>query len=183
MPATKEPVTPLLPEWASQVATREGFGLNVRPASPDDEQILVEFFRQVSPQDLRFRFLSAMKNVGPALAHQLVSVDHTETENLLAFDAQEGRLVATAMIAAPNGTDDAEVAVAVRSDLKGHGIGWTMLDRACDYARSRGYKTLHSVQLSDDRAAIGLEEEMGFRSGPCPDDMNLKILSKDLQVT
>ena len=33
-----------------------------------------------------------------------------------------------------------------------------MLDRACDYARSRGFKTLHSVQLSDDRAAIALEQ-------------------------
>ena len=54
--------------------------------------------------------------------------------------------------------DERRHAVAVRSDLKGQGIGWSMLDNACDYARSRGFKALHSVQLSDDRAAIALDD-------------------------
>jgi acetyltransferase len=86
------------------------------------------------------------------------------------------------MIAAPRGADVAEVAVAVRSDLKGHGVGWSMLDQACNYARSRGFKTLQSIQMSDDRAAIALEKEMGFRAQPTPDDMSLTTLSKDLEA-
>jgi acetyltransferase len=180
MPITNQPATALLPAWTAKLTTRDGLNLNVRPACAEDEPALVDFFDRVSPQDLRFRFLSAMKKVPPGLAHQLVDINHTQTENLLAFDG-EGQLVATTMVAAPNGTDDAEVAVAVRSDLKGQGLGWSMLDQACDYARSRGIKTLHSVQLSDDRAAITLEEEMGFRAQPCPDDMSLTILSKDLR--
>ena len=174
-----QPAPALLPKWAATIATRDGFDLNIRSASPDDEQALAEFFGKLSPQDLRFRFLSAMKQVTPGLARQLVDIDHTQTENLLAFDDRD-RLVATAMIAAPDGADDAEVAVAVRSDLKGHGIGWSMLDQACNYARSRGFKALHSVQSSDDRAAIALEQEMGFRAQPCADDMSLTILTRDL---
>jgi acetyltransferase len=179
MPIADQPAPALLPAWAAKTVTRDGLSLNVRPACEEDEQRLLDFFNQASPQELRFRFLSAMKGVSPGLAHALVDVDHTQTENLLAFDAQD-QLVATAMIAAGDGTDDAEVAVAVRSDLKRHGVGWSMLDQACDYARSRGFKTLHSVQMSDDRAAITLEEEMGFRAHPCPDDTSLTILSKDL---
>jgi acetyltransferase len=182
MPNPGQPTPALLPKWAAKIATRDGLDLNVRPASPADEQALAEFFGQLSPPDLRFRFLSAMKQVTPALARQLVGVDHTQTENLLAFDAQD-RLMATAMIAAPDGTDDAEVAVAVRSDLKGHGIGWSMLGNACDYARSRGFKAVHSLQLSDDRAAIALEQQMGFQATPCADDMSLTILTKDLAAT
>jgi acetyltransferase len=182
MPSPDPQAPALLPEWSARIATREGLDLKVRPASPDDEQALAEFFGQLSPQDLRFRFLSAMKQVTPGLARQLVDIDHTQTENLLAFDGQD-HLVATAMIAAPSGTDDAEVAVAVRSDLKSQGIGWSMLGHACDYARSRGFKAVHSVQLSDDRAAIALEREMGFRARPCADDMSLTILTKDLAAT
>lgn len=168
-----------LPAWAAKTVTRDGFNLNVRPACAEDEHRLVDFFQRLDPQDLRFRFLTAMTAVSPGQARALVDIDHTQTENLLAFDAQD-ELVATTMIAAPQGADDAEVAVAVRSDLKGHGVGWSMLDQACDYARSRGFKTLHSVQMSDDRGAINLEQEMGFRAKPCPDDMSLTILSKDL---
>ena len=123
----------------------------------------------------------AIKAIWPRLAYDLANVDHVETENLLAFD-EEGQLVASAMITA-SGRDpkDAEVAITVRSDLKQHGIGWTMLERAADYARSRGFKRLHSVQLSDDRAAIALQEEMGFRPQPNPEDTSFTILSKDLQ--
>lgn len=179
MPNPDQPAPALLPEWAATIATRDGLNLNIRPAAPEDERALADFFGQLSPQDLRFRFLSAMKQVGPDFARQLADIDHRQTENLLAFD-DRNQLVATAMIAAPEGTDDAEVAVAVRSDLKGRGIGWSMLDHACDYARSRGFKAVHSMQLSDDRAAIALEEEMGFRSKPCPDDMSLTVLTKEL---
>ena len=181
MPNPDRPAPALLLKWAAKIATRDGLNLNVRPASPDDEQALADFLGKLSPQDLRFRFLSAMKQATPGLARQLLDIDHTQTENLLAFDDQD-RLVATAMVAAPDGTDDAEVAVAVRSDLKSHGIGWSMLDQACDYARSRGFKAVHSLQLSDDRAAIALEEEMGFRAQPCADDMSLTILTRNLST-
>lgn len=182
MPSPDHPAQALLPEWSATIVTRGGLDLNVRPASPDDDRALANFFGEVSPQDLRFRFLSAMKQVTPGLAKQLVDIDHSQTENLLAFDDRE-RLVATAMIAAPSGADDAEVAVAVRSDLKGLGIGWSMLDHACDYARLRGFKAVHSVQLSDDRAAIALEQEMGFQARPCAEDMSLTVLTRDLAAT
>lgn len=180
MSQSAEPVLSLLPAWAAQITSRDGIELNVRSACPDDEQALVDFFGQVSPRDLRFRFLSAMKSVGPDLAHDLVTIDHTQTENLLAFDVSDGQLVATAMIAAPTGLDDAEVAVSVRSDLKGRGIGWAMLDRACDYARLRGFKRVHSVELSDNQEVIRLEKEMGFKARPSTDDIGLIVLTKDL---
>lgn len=181
MQQTKEPGPALLTEWSSQGATRSGFDLNVRPANPSDERPLIDFFGRVKPQDLRFRFLTAVKKIWPRLAYELVNVDHTDTENLLAFD-DDGQLVASAMIAtSDHDKRDAEVAITVRSDLREHGIGWTMLERATDYARARGYKRLHSVQLSDDRAAIKLQEEMGFHAQPCLDDMSLTMLSKDLQ--
>lgn len=182
MQQTEDPEPALLPQWSSQAATREGVKLNIRPANPSDERPLVEFFDRVRPQDLRFRFLSAIKAIWSRLAYDLANIDHKEMENLLAFD-DEGQLVASAIITtSERDKQDAEVAVTVRSDLKEHGIGWTMLERASDYARSRGFRRLHSVQQSDDQAAIALQEEMGFRRQPSPTGMGVTILSKDLQT-
>ena len=180
METSNNPSALMLSEWSAQLTTRSGLELNVRPASSEDEQIVGGFFREVTPDDLRFRFLSSLKSVGSGLVHQLVDVDHTATENLLAFDAKNGELAATAMIAADEQSSDAEVAVSVRSDLKGQGVGWAMLQHACDYAKARGFKQLHTVELSDNRLAISLEQEMGFTGHPCPDDMNLTILTKQL---
>lgn len=170
----------LLPEWSAQLVTRDGLQLNVRPAAPEDEQALANFFREASLEDLRFRFLSAVNAVTPALVHQLAAVDHDRTENLLAFDAADGRLAATAMIAADEKLEDAEVAVIVRSDLKGRGAGWAMLGHACDYAKARGFKRVHSVELADNRLGIALEQEMGFTARPCAEDMSLTVLTKPL---
>jgi acetyltransferase len=180
MTAISKDPKPLLPEWSAQLETRGGLKLNVRPASKDDEPELVRFLGQASPEDLRFRFLSAVGKVGHSLAQPLVEVDHERTENLLAFDARDGRLAATAMIAADDKMEDAEVAVMVRPDLKGRGAGWSMLAHSCDYATERGFRKIHSVELADNRSAIALEKEMGFVASSCPGDPTLTMLSKTL---
>jgi acetyltransferase len=170
----------LLPEWSAQLKTRGGLELNVRSAAPTDEPELVSFLAQASGEDLRFRFLSAVGKPGHALARPLIDVDHERTESLLAFDRSDGRLAASAMIAADKKMEDAEVAVLVRHDLKGRGAGWSMLGHSCDFAKQRGYKRLHSVELADNSRAIALEKEMGFVASPCPDDGSLTLLTKTL---
>lgn len=172
----------LLPEWSAQLKTRGGLELNVRPASSADEQAITSLLGNASPEDLRFRFLSAVGKPGHGLSKSLLDVDHERTENLLAFDAHDGTLVASAMIAADEKKEDAEVAVMVRSDLKGRGAGWSMLDHCCEFAKQHGYKRIHSVELGANRRAIALEEEMGFAAGPCPGDASLTMLSKTLRA-
>lgn len=172
----------LLPEWSAQLETKGGLKLNIRPAAPDDEAELVRFLGQATPEDLRFRFLSAVGKPGRSLAHCLIDVDHERTENLLAFDARDGRLAATAMIAADEQMEDAEVAIMVRPDLKGRGTGWAMLAHSCDYAQERGYRRIHSVESADNSSAISLEQEMGFKASRCPGDMSLTLVTKDLRA-
>ncbi len=48
------------------LVTRTGFGFNVRPVTPADEGVLADFFHHVTPDDLRFRFLTTMKEVSHA---------------------------------------------------------------------------------------------------------------------
>jgi GNAT superfamily N-acetyltransferase len=170
----------LLEEWSAKLETRSGVKLNVRPAAPDDEPGLIEFFRHVAPEDLRFRFLTAVRAVGHDLAHPLVAVDHSRTENLLAFDAETGALVATAMVAADPDLERAEVAIAIRSDYKHRGVGWTLLAHASDYAAARGIKRLESIECCDNREAISVEKEMGFTARSYPGDATLTLVAKDL---
>jgi len=180
MSATSMDQQRLLSEWSAQLKARGGLELNVRPAAAADERELISLFEHASPEDLRFRFLSSVGKVGHSFAYPMVDVDHERTENLLAFDARDGSLVASVMIAADEHMKDAEVAVMVRSDLKGRGIGWAMLAHSCDYAAARGFHKVHSVELCDNRSAITLEKEMGFKASPCQDDMSLTVLTKTL---
>lgn len=171
---------PLLEAWSARLETRSGVKLNIRPAAPEDEVRLIDFFSHVAPDDMRFRFLSPLRKIDRALAHELVDVDHTQTENLLAFDADDDTLVATAMLAADPDLERAEVAIAIRADYKHLGVGWTLLRHVSDYARARGIKRLESIECRDNREAISLEREMGFTACSYPGDATLTLVARDL---
>lgn len=170
----------LLSEWSANLTTRSGLNLHVRPAAPDDEVLLAEFFTHLTPEDIRYRFLTSLGQVGHEWLKNLVDVDHTQTENFLAFDDGGKTLIATAMLASEPSLERAEVAIAVRSDFKRRGVGWTLLQHISGYAAARGIKTLESIECIGNRAAIGLEQEMGFTATPYPGDTTLVLVRKKL---
>lgn len=169
----------LLNEWASQLTTRGGISLNVRPSSPNDREDVLKFLQSVDAADLRFRFLSAVKP-SETLARILTDVDHSSAEDLIAFDAGDGTIAATAMIAEGHSSEVAEIAVLVRSDLTGRGVGWSMLGQACDYARARGYERVECIESSSNERAIVLEREQGFTARLNPEDAAATILTRNL---
>lgn len=169
----------LLPEWSASLQSRGGINLNVRSAAPGDQATLESFFERVTPDDLRFRYLGAVRP-SAAFTDQMVREDPARVETLLAFNVAGGDLAAIATIAGEPGSADAEIAVLVRSDLKGRGIGWTMLDHACRQAAALGFKNALAVEASDNSRAITLEQELGFTARQHPQDATLTVLSKAL---
>lgn len=169
-------------DWSRDLTTRSGYRFRVRPADAGDEADLVAFFTHVTPDDLRFRFLSAVNHVGQDQIVRLTHVDHHATENFLAFDADHGTLVATAMMAADKDLDTAEVAIAIHADYKHRGIGWTLLDHVARFAKARGIRTLQSIESRDNHQAIELEREMGFSVAALPGDPTTVVVSVALHA-
>lgn len=159
---------------STNLCTRSGVALKVRPASPSDEQALEAMFEAVSPEDRRFRFLSAPDHVGKAQLDPLTHVDHWRTENFLAFEGDV--LVATAMLACDADMRNGEVAISIREDHKGRGIGWTLLEHVAREAKRRGVKILQSIESRNNHQAIELEREMGFTARTLDEDPTLVLL-------
>lgn len=162
------------------LATRTGFSFHVRPARPGDEAGLAEFFRHVTPEDLRFRFLTTVREVGHDRLAAMTAIDHRQTENFIAF-AEDGKtIVATGMLACDDALEKGEVAISIRSEHKHKGIGWEMLGYICESARARGVKVIESLEDRQNREAIEIEREQGFEVDDCPDDARLVIVRKTL---
>lgn len=135
-------------------------------------------FTKSADEDRRFRFLSGVREVGPAQIEPLLAVDHEGSENFLAFDGD--RLIGTAMLSAdPDGTRG-EVAISLDADYKNRGIGWTLLDHLATYARARGMKRIESVESRSNSQAIAVASDMGFSRESYPGDPSLVLVSKDL---
>jgi acetyltransferase len=74
--------------------------------------------------------------------------------------------------------DTAEVAVSIRHDHRGLGIGWALLDLLAHEAERRGVRQVISIESRENHAAIELEREKGFRPEPFAGDPALVVLSK-----
>jgi acetyltransferase len=166
-------------QWTTDLTTRSGVKLHVRPVLPSDEWALAAFFQHVSDEDKRFRFLSAVQEVGHERLAAMTQVDYRRTINFLAF-AEDGTLVATAMVAAAGDRSRAEFAISVHRSWKGKGISWTMTDYLLRYASAEGIRAMESLESRENHAAIALEREFGFQTVPCDDSPSELIARKEL---
>lgn len=165
-------------DWSRALITRTGLALHVRPARPDDEAALAEFFAHVTPEDLRFRFLGGIREVSHDRLIAMTHVDHRQTENFLAF-AEDGKtIVASAMLACDDTLEKCEVAISVRADDKHKGVGWELLRHVSRYAETKGVRTLESLESRQNYEAIELEREQGFVAVSYPGDATLVLIRK-----
>ncbi len=173
---------PLISEWSATLDTLGGVHLKIRPASPADAATVRAFFTELTPDDLRFRFLSPMPRPCESLYDLLVNVDHVRTEDFLVFVDEDGkdRMVASAMLSCEPETKKAEVAISVHPAWRNRGIGWTLLDFVARDAEQRGMEVLQSIECPDNRGALDVEKDLGFSVDYCPGDPTLNLVSKRL---
>lgn len=160
------------------LTTRTGFRFHVRPARPEDEAGLAEFFTHVTPEDLRFRFLSTVREVGHDRLAAMLQVDHRQAETFIAFSEDGKAIIATGMLACDAALDRGEVAISVRSEHKHKGVGWELLRHVSKFAEAKGVKVLESLEDRQNHEAIEIEREQGFEVDECPDDFRLVILRR-----
>ena len=56
----------------------------------------------------------------------------------------------------------AEFAILVRSRLKGHGVGWLLMQRVIDYAKEKGLRRVYGDVLAENASMLQMATELGF---------------------
>ena len=74
----------------------------------------------------------------------------------------------------------AEYAIAVRSDWQGRGVGYLLMKRLIDIARSRGIGELVGEVLHENEAMLQMCRELGFTVAAAPGDPALLTVTKPL---
>lgn len=170
-------------DWQADLTTRTGFHFQARPIRIEDEAALQEFFKKVTPEDLRFRFLGTVKSVDHERLAAMINVDHQQTESFVAYEREGGAFIAAAMLACDESMNTAEVAISILPEFKNRGVSWELLRHLTRFAESNGVRRLQSLEDRSNVSAIGLEKEMGFTSKSLPGEANVVVLEKTLQRT
>jgi len=128
--------------------------------------------------DLRLRFFTPVRGLTHAVAARLSQLDYDRELALLA--EADGKALGVAHFFADPDNQRAEYAIAVRSDWKGRGVGYLLMTRLIDIARSRGIGELVGEVLPENTPMLQMCRELGFTIAPDPTDPSVMQVKKQL---
>lgn len=148
----------------------KGAPVLVRPIKPEDEALYGAFIDKLTLQDIRLRFFGLTAKPTHDQIARFTQIDYARAMAFVAIDPGSGELMGVSRLAANPDYTDAEFAVIVRSDLKGRGFGWALMDTLITYARAEGIGALYGDVLKWNTGMLQLCRELGFSESLSDDD-------------
>ncbi len=166
-------VRPYPSEWVRHLVLRDGWRILTRPIRPEDEPLIHEFLRHVTMEDLRLRFLAPMKYFSHEFIARLTQLDYARAIAFVAFDEASGELAGVVRLHSDSIYETGEYAILLRSDLKGRGLGWALMQLLIEYAKSEGLKQIYGQVLRENTTMVEMCRSLGFRVEPDPSERDL----------
>ncbi|HLX15634.1 MAG TPA: bifunctional acetate--CoA ligase family protein/GNAT family N-acetyltransferase [Bradyrhizobium sp.] len=163
-------VRPYPSQWQRHIEVKDGWRVFVRPIRPEDEPQLHEFLKHVTSQDLRLRFFAPMKEFTHEFIARLTQLDYARAMAFVAFDGASGEMVGVVRIHSDSIYENGEYAILLRSDLKGRGLGWALMQLIIEYARSEGLKMISGDVLQENAIMLEMCRSLGFEIKTDPVD-------------
>ena len=170
-------IFPYPKEWERTIELADGQPALVRPVRPEDDVMFREFFTHVTDEDLRLRFFQSVRHFSHEFIARLTQLDYARSIALVAIHPQTHEMLGAVRLHADANYEKGEYGILVRSDLKGHGIGWKLMQIMIEYARWLGLKVIEGQVLRENRTMLAMCESLGFTVKLDPDDPTLMNVS------
>jgi acetyltransferase len=161
-------VRPYPSQWQRHLEVKDGWRVFVRPIRPEDEPLIHEFLRHVTGHDLRLRFFAPMKHFSHEFIARLTQLDYARAMAFVAFDEITNDLLGVVRIHSDSIYESGEYAILLRSDLKGRGLGWALMQMIIEYAKSEGLKAISGDVLTENTVMLAMCRSLGFEVKPDP---------------
>jgi acetyltransferase len=150
----------------------------IRPVRPEDAAAHAAFFARLSPEDVRYRFFSAIRALSAEQVARLTQVDYEREMALLAVrpaapGSLAGETVGVARLVREMDAGEAEFAVVVQADAKGAGIASALMRQLLDWGRSKGVREVAGQILADNAPMLAFIRRLGFKVRRSPEDAEL----------
>ncbi|AMN38522.1 bifunctional acetate--CoA ligase family protein/GNAT family N-acetyltransferase [Rhodoplanes sp. Z2-YC6860] len=169
-------IRPYPKEWERHIRQPDGTRLFIRPVRPDDERIYPAFLDRVTEHDLRMRFFAPVKDFSHKFVARFTQIDYARAMAFVALDEASGEMLGVGRLHMLTHADTGEYAVLVRSDLKGRGIGWLLMQTLIEYARAEGIRTIQGDVLAENTTMLRMCAELGFEVADNPNEPGVRTV-------
>jgi acetyltransferase len=161
----------------------DGERVVIRPVLPQDEDLTLAFFSNLSDPDRYDRFMTSLREVPRELMRRFTQVDYANHLALVAEVFTEGGEIVVAEARYVRTGDDgsaAEFAVSVAEPWQGKGLARLMLGKLACRAASQGVSRFSGETLATNARMLALARKAGFAIRPSREVRGVMQLEKRL---
>jgi acetyltransferase len=136
----------------------------------------------VSIEDLRLRFFAAIKDFSHEFVARLTQLDYARAMAFIALDEASGDMLGVVRIHSDSIYESGEYAILLRSDLKGRGLGWALMQLIIEYARAEGLRRVEGDVLQENTVMLAMCRSLGFEVKADPVEHDLCHVRLDLDA-
>ena len=144
-----------------------GEQFTIRPIRPEDAAAHATFFSRISPEDVRYRFFSTLRELSPERIARMTQVDYDREMAFVAVRAN-GDTVGVSRLVCERG--EGEFAVIVQPDVKGRGLARHLMERLIGWGRAQGIGTIVGQVLAENQPMLAFVRKLGFKVTRMPDE-------------
>jgi len=153
---------PPYPEHLAEPWESHGQKFLIRPIRPEDAEAHAAFMARVPPEDVRFRFFTALREVSPEQMARLTQIDYEREMAFIAVREPDQSTVGVARLVREVGEPRGEFAIVVQPDVKGTGLATHLMHRLLAWARDAGLTEVGGSILADNHPMLGFARHLGF---------------------
>ena len=160
-------------QWERHIILGDAWRIFVRPLKPDDDLLIRDLLTHVSKEDLRLRFFDSIKEFSHQFIARLTELDYARAMAFVAIDEASSETLGVVRLHADALHETGEYAILLRSDLKGRGLGWCLMQMIIEYARAEGLKNIFGQILHENAVMLKMCRELGFEIKTDAEDRGL----------
>ncbi len=152
-------------ELKTSLLLGDGTQINFRPIHPTDEPRVRDLFYALSQEATYYRYMAHMKRVPQKQMKEFVYIDRRNDVAIVGTvpEAHGEDIIAIGRYYVNPRTNRAELALLVRDDWQGRGIGTFLLKYLITIARRNGVSGFNAEVLRQNRAAQALLQKSGLK--------------------
>jgi acetyltransferase len=152
----------------------KGESFTLRPIRPEDGDAHAALFRRFTPEDMRFRFFSSIRNMPAEQITRMTDIDYGREMAIIAVRDATGETAGAARLVR-NDTDgqSAEFAVAVEPAAKGQGLASALMRAIIAWGRNQGVAEITGQILADNTRMLAFVRRLGFTIHRIPSETDI----------
>ncbi|AFY78109.1 acyl-CoA synthetase (NDP forming) [Pleurocapsa sp. PCC 7327] len=162
----KPAIRPYPLQYVGSWTMADGTPVIIRPIRPEDEPLMVRFYKTLSEHSIYLRYFHLM-SLSRLTAHErltrLCFIDYDREMALIAIHKETQEMLAVARLSKQHGVNEGEFAMLVSDPFQRHGLGTELLRRLVQVGRDEKLEKIKAEILPENRGMQRVCEKVGFR--------------------